>query len=99
MCMCVYIHVCIHLADCFLFLPLDFLPQSTLSLPPSLISTMKSITVFAIIALAATTWAASPSGEFNIHAYVLTAICSTFSNYRMLKSEENLKVNSLDLSH
>ncbi|GAB5566870.1 serine protease inhibitor Kazal-type 9 [Prionailurus iriomotensis] len=41
---------------------------SSISLPPSLIIMMKSITAFAIITLAATTWAASPP-EVNCSQY------------------------------
>lgn len=55
---------------------------------------MKSITAFAILALAATTWAVSPPGMLgfilNIHAFI-TTIYSALSNSIMLKSEENLE--------
>ena len=56
---------------------------------------MNSITTFAILALAAMTWAATPSGElgflFNIHALVLTAIYLAFNNYRILSESEILE--------
>ena len=64
---------------------------------------MKSITAFVILALAATTWAVTPPGKlgflFNIHAFTLTATYSAFSNYRMLKSKENLEDIYLDWSN
>lgn len=63
---------------------------------------MKSITTFVILALAATTWAVTPPGKlgflFNIHA-TLTATYSAFSNYRMLKSKENLEDIYFDWSN
>lgn len=76
------------------------LTLSSIFLAPSF--TMKTIIAFAVLALAATTWADSPAGELrillNTRAFMLTAIYSALSNSRMLESEENLRSIYLDWS-
>lgn len=84
-----------------LFLALSELPaQSSVSLRPSFIITMKSITACVILALAATTWAASLPGElgilFSTRGFLLTVTYPVLSNYRMLKPKENVEGICLD---
>lgn len=98
-----YVHyICtrVYQADCSFSVSLSGLvATSSIARAPSFITTMKTITAFAVLALAATTWAVSPPGELrillNTRAFMLTAMYSALSNSRMLKLEENLE--SIDL--